>query len=197
VSDQPVQVNLGVAEDMSQYNGPITYLLPIPFSAAGKTHSRITVHTRYYDSAAAPPGKSSVTVFLDSDYNWWENISNDSNRYQLEKQNAARKIIDTITSFRPGFDKKVEVIDVSTPLTRERYTGNWMGAMQAFRPSSNMIRALISTKQRNTIDGLNNFYMAGQWVEPWGGITTAAQSGRKVISLICKHKKIPFFTNIP
>ena len=31
---------------------------------------------------------------------------------------------------------------------------------------------------------VKGFYMAGQWAEAWGGITTAAQSGRKVIQLI-------------
>jgi len=38
-----------------------------------------------------------------------------------------------------------------------------------------------------TLPGLENFYMAGQWVEPGGGVPTAAMSGRNVIRQICKQ----------
>jgi len=29
--------------------------------------------------------------------------------------------------------------------------------------------------------------MAGQWVESWGGITTAAQSGRNAVRALCRR----------
>lgn len=45
--------------------------------------------------------------------------------------------------------------------------------------------------------GLKSFYMAGQWVEPGGGLPPAAVSGRNVIQIICKHDKKSFKTNIP
>ena len=37
--------------------------------------------------------------------------------------------------------------------------------------------------------------MAGQWVEPGGGLPPALQSGRKAISLICKEEKKKFIVN--
>ena len=30
-------------------------------------------------------------------------------------------------------------------------------------------------------------YAAGQWVESWGGITTAAQSGRNAVRALCRR----------
>jgi phytoene dehydrogenase-like protein len=192
-----MQVNLGVADAMSDSDGPVTYLLPASFKAGGFDHERITIHTKYYDPEAAPPGKSSVTVFLNSSYSWWRDISSDSVRYRDEKSKVAEKVIEAVTYFRPGFNKKVEIIDVSTPLTRERYTGNWMGAMQAWKPSSNMIGAILNRGSRYVFKGIKGYYMAGQWVEPWGGITTAAQSGRKAIALICRHEGKRFTTTIP
>lgn len=77
-------------------------------------------------------------------------------------------------------------MDVATPLTRERYTGNFMGAMQARKPNRNMIKALAQGRPHYAYQGINGFYMAGQWVEAWGGITTAALSGRKAIQTMCK-----------
>jgi phytoene dehydrogenase-like protein len=68
ISDQPVQVNLGVAMEFLKENGPITYLLREPQNSAGQDHSRITVHIKHYDRDAAPKGKSATTTFLDSGY---------------------------------------------------------------------------------------------------------------------------------
>ncbi len=47
-----------------------------------------------------------------------------------------------------------------------------------------------------TLPGLNNFYMAGQWVEPGGGLPTAAMSAHNVIQMICKKDKKQFATTI-
>ncbi|MBE0698524.1 MAG: hypothetical protein IH586_16530, partial [Anaerolineaceae bacterium] len=197
LSDQPVQVNLGVAEDFSADDGPMTYILSKPFAAAGREHQRITVHNKYYDPQAAPEGKSAITVFLDSEYNWWKNLETDRLLYQAEKERCAENVIAAINQHHPGFRERVEVIEVSTPLTRERYTGNWMGAMQARKPSSNMIAALMQGSPRYAVKGVEGLYAAGQWVEAWGGITTAAQSGRKAVQAICKRDGIRFKTSIP
>jgi phytoene dehydrogenase-like protein len=43
-----------------------------------------------------------------------------------------------------------------------------------------------------TLPRLENFYMAGQWLEPGGGVPTAALSGRDVIQLLCRKDKKRF-----
>jgi phytoene dehydrogenase-like protein len=48
-----------------------------------------------------------------------------------------------------------------------------------------------------TLPGLEGFYMAGQWVEPGGGLPLAALSGRNVTQIICRADKRPFVTSIP
>jgi phytoene dehydrogenase-like protein len=47
------------------------------------------------------------------------------------------------------------------------------------------------------LPGLESFYMAGQWVEPGGGLPPSALSGRNVIQLICKQDKKHFKTSFP
>lgn len=196
ISDQPVQVNIGVDMDFSSIRGPITYVLSQAFNCAGRTHLKMTLHNKFYDTSAAPLGKSALTVFLDSDYKWWQMMAADSKQYQTEKERCAHAVMAVIEGYYPGFSDKVEVIDVSTPLTRQRYTGNWMGAMQARKPNANILKALMQGKQHYAYKGIEGFYMAGQWVEPWGGITTAAQSGRKVIQTLCKRDGKKFMTTI-
>jgi phytoene dehydrogenase-like protein len=186
VSDQPVQVNLGVAEDWSA-SGALTYLLPDTPAAGGRPQHRVTVHNKHYDPEAAPPGKSALTVFLESDYFFWKPLAADRPAYEAEKRRCAELVIEAVGRHRPGFAETVEVVDVSTPLTRERYTGNWLGAMQAFRPDAGIVKALLRGAPSYDEPGLTGFYAAGQWVESWGGITTAAQSGRNAVRALCKN----------
>jgi phytoene dehydrogenase-like protein len=47
-----------------------------------------------------------------------------------------------------------------------------------------------------TLPGLKNFYMCGQWVEPGGGVPSAALSARNLIQVICKHDRKSFVANI-
>jgi phytoene dehydrogenase-like protein len=185
LSDQPVQVNLGVAEDWSS-SGALTYLLADAPAAGGRRQLRVTVHNKHHDPQAAPPGKSALTVFLESDYSFWKRLEADRPAYEAEKRRCADLVIEAIGRHRDGFAQSIEVVDVSTPLTRERYTGNWRGAMQAMRPDASMVRALLQGGPRYDHPGLAGFFMAGQWVESWGGITTAAQSGRNAVRALCR-----------
>lgn len=183
VSDQPVQVNLGVARSWD--SGAVTLPLPGRPAVAGRRQVRVTIHTKHYDPEAAPPGKSAVTAFLESGFDFWRPLATDHDAYRAEKQACADLVIAALEQELPGSSKAVEVVDVSTPLTRERYTGNWMGAMQARRPDSSLIGALLQRGPRYDHTSLDGFWMAGQWVEAWGGITTAAQSGRSAVRALC------------
>jgi phytoene dehydrogenase-like protein len=50
---------------------------------------------------------------------------------------------------------------------------------------------------RKTLPGLDRFYMAGQWVEPGGGLPTAALGGRKTIQTLCKRDGKKFVAGEP
>jgi phytoene dehydrogenase-like protein len=184
VSDQPVQVNIGVARDFSDQSHTVSYLLPEPVEVVGRTHERMTVGTHSFDPSMAPAGKASLTVFWSSDHRFWQELAADPARYGQEKEKAADATIKVMESHHPGFARQVEVTDVSTPLTRALRTGNWLGAMQGWRADPDMLRALLSKRASYELHSVRGFYMAGQWAEAWGGITTAAQSGRKVMQLI-------------
>lgn len=192
LSDQPVQVNLGAAEDWSAVRGPLTLILDGGREAAGRVQTRITVHNKYYDPSAAPEGKSALTVFLESSYPFWAALKEDRPAYEQEKARCAALVVRALEKERPGIGSRVEVVDVSTPLTRERYTGNWMGPMQARKPARSMFAALLAGGPRYGYPRLSGFYRAGQWVEAWGGITTAAQSGRNAIKALCRADRVPF-----
>jgi phytoene dehydrogenase-like protein len=43
-----------------------------------------------------------------------------------------------------------------------------------------------------TLPGLKNFHMCGQWVHPGGGLPTGVMSARRALRMICKEDGIKF-----
>jgi phytoene dehydrogenase-like protein len=74
------------------------------------------------------------------------------------------------------------MVDVASPVTFERYTGNWQGSFEGFLPTPTSMMASIP----KTLPGLSNFYMAGQWVQAGGGLPAGLITGQDVIGRICK-----------
>ncbi len=81
----------------------------------------------------------------------------------------------------PGLAKNVERFDVATPATFMRYTNNWRASYEGWLPTPR----LLGRRIRYTLPNLKNFYMAGHWVIPGGGLPSAALSGREVAETIC------------
>ncbi len=75
-------------------------------------------------------------------------------------------------------------MDEATPLSYERYTGNWLGSTCGWLMTRETMPMLIMGI-RKTLPRLDNFYMAGQWVEPGGSVPLAAASGKSAVQLIC------------
>ena len=85
----------------------------------------------------------------------------------------------------------IEFIDEATPLSYERYTGNWQGSSCGWLLTKQTMPLMIPGVDK-TLPGLRNFYMAGQWVEPGGSVPLAAMSGRNAMQLICHDEGHPF-----
>jgi phytoene dehydrogenase-like protein len=192
-----IQVSLGIARDLSDLPHSITYPLHEPITVAGEAHERITVRNYCYDVSMAPQGKSVVEIYFSSNHAYWRNIAG-TEKYEAEKQVIADIVVKVLEDRFPGIGRQIEVVDVATPLTYERYTGNWQGSFEGWFFSSEVMNMHMSGKgMSKTLPGLENFYMVGQWVEPGGGVPPAAKSGRDVIQIICKRDRKQFAADVP
>jgi phytoene desaturase len=90
----------------------------------------------------------------------------------------------------PGISAFIEMTDLSTPVTYNQYTGCYRGAYEGWMPTVDT----LNIRMKKTLKGIKNFYMAGQWVEPGGGLPAALMSGRNVVRLICSKDDIEFTT---
>jgi phytoene dehydrogenase-like protein len=188
-----VQVALGVARSFEGLPNSIIYPLREPVTIAGKEHKSVGVEIHNFDPTLAPAGETVLKVMFDSNYDYWKELSEDSARYQAEKEKIADEVIAVLDQRFPGLAGQVEMRDVATPMTWERYTGNWRASFEGWLITTQTLGMRMS----KTLPGLENFYMAGQWVEPGGGVPTAAMSGRNVIQIICHQDKKPFVTSVP
>jgi phytoene dehydrogenase-like protein len=188
-------ISLGVARDMSGDPHALTLFLEQPVTLMGETSDRLNVEIFNFDPALAPAGKTPVKVVFKARYAQWKVLAQDRSRYDEEKQRAAETVIAQLDRRFPGLAQQVEVIDVATPLTIERFTGNWRG-QQAWpspkQPILTMLRGLM-----HTLPGLENLYLVGQWAEALPGISTVAISGRNAIRAICRRDGRRFVTSVP
>ncbi len=183
-----VQVSLGVDRDLSGEPHSVSLPLATPITVGETEHRRMGFRHFCYDPTMAPPGKSAITVMLEASYDYWKELAEDRERYDAEKQEIALSVIGRLDDRFPGLEGQVEAVDVATPLTYERYTGNWQGSMEGWLLTTKTISSMFGRGMRKTLPGLANFHMAGQWVQPGGGLPTAAMSGRGAIQVICKRE---------
>jgi phytoene dehydrogenase-like protein len=180
----------------------------IPYSVSGfsfplkeqvqigdKMRDRLPVHLYHHDQSMAPDGCTALTVILETDYDYWKKLHENKIEYDRKKDEVSKTVISLLEQRFPGISSQVEMTDVATPVTFERYTGNWKGSFEGWLmtpENSNVIMKPMS----QTLPGLNNFYMCGQWVEPGGGLPTGVMSGRRLIKSICKKDNKKFKTTI-
>jgi len=146
-----------------------------------------------FDPTLAPAGKSAMVIFLQTEYDYWETLHADREKYKAEKARLADEVIGILDRHWPGFKDDVEVIDVATPVTYVRYTANWRGSYEGWLLDKQNSRYML-TGMKKTLPGLEDFYMIGQWLMPGGGLPPAALHGREVTQMICKKDGRKFTT---
>ena len=118
-------------------------------------------------------------------------LHSDRKKYNAEKQRIAEYTIRQLEKRWPGFASQVEVIDVPTPATYKRYTGNWKGSPDGWYLTPDNINGMEPVR---TLPGLEGLHMAGQWTAPFTGTVIAAMSGRQIIQLMCREESKKFVT---
>ncbi len=189
-----IQIGIGLNKDFS--NQPSMSIFPVKkeiiLENGALRLKTLGVRFMSFDPTNAPKGKTSAMVMISTRNETYWTILRDENpkKYSAEKLAVSKAIIDAIDSEFAGFKKAVEVVDVATPATIIRYTGNWRGSYEGFAPTrKNMMKNL-----GQTLPGLKNFYMLGQWTNPGGGLPPCGMSGRSITQKICREDKKKFDT---
>jgi phytoene dehydrogenase-like protein len=184
-----ILVCLGLARDCSGLAFSQSFPLhePLVLESGALTLERLGIRLFSFDPTMAPPGKTAAVVHLDTrnDSYWTGLKGRDPAAYAAEKQTTAEKVIAALDCFIPGFGDWVETIDVATPSTFISFTNNWHGSYIGWLRAGD-------TPPRKTIEGLDSFFMVGQWVSPGGGLPPCGIDGRNLAKAVCKREGLRF-----
>jgi len=191
VSESVIIVGFGVARTFPELPWSALgrmILLDEPARLGGRDFRMIRPMVYNFDPTLAPQGRTFVRLYLPTSFAYWDELRRDPRAYRAEKDAVVGAATALLDKRFPGFASQVEMTDVATPLTFERYTGNWKAAPIGWDATT---RTLMMPMKK-TLPGLDRFHMAGQWVEPGGGLPIVAASGRAVIQLLCRRDRRPF-----
>ncbi len=192
-----VQVSYGVKRVIPELDEPMseTFQLATPLTVGGTTTEWLTVKSYAFDPSLAPEGCSVVTSLIHGDWEYWNALRDDRDAYAAAKTQVADACADAIDHRYPGFKDDIEITDVATPVTFERFTGNLRGVFMTWKLTPEFQKRYGYV--RKTVPGLENLYIASMWTSPPGGIPGAAMAGREVVQLLCAKDKKRFVATKP
>jgi phytoene dehydrogenase-like protein len=188
-----VMVSFGVTREFTGEPWLSIIKLERPFTVGSQAIDGLGLRLFNYSPRFAPPGKTVIQVMFETEWDFWNELQKDRPRYDAEKERVAAEVLARLEAHYPGLSSQVEMTDVVTPYTTWRYTRNHKGAYMGWLPTLEA----INTRAKRTLPGLANFYMAGQWVTPGGGVPPCLYSGRHVVQILCHRDGKPFSTSVP
>ncbi|NIO72461.1 MAG: NAD(P)-binding protein [Anaerolineae bacterium] len=188
-----VMVSFGVAREFPGEPWLSIIKLERPFTVGAQAIDGLSLRLFNYSPRFAPPGKTVVQAMFETEWDFWNELQKDRPRYDAEKERVAAEVLERLEAHYPGISSQVEMTDVATPYTTWRYTLNHKGSCMGWLPTPDVILTSIP----RTLPGLDNFYMAGQWVLPGGGVPPCLYSGRHVVQILCHRDGKPFSTSVP
>ncbi len=181
-----MSISLGIKRDFSNKVEINDFKLKEPVIVGGKEVFWCGFFHYCHDSQFAPRGKSVVQTQIETDYAYWKELyEKDRKAYNREKDRVLAAYIEILDGIFPGIKEDIEVTDIASPVTWERYTGNWQGSYEGWLPT---VKTFGSTLPKN-LPGLRSFYMTGQWIFPGGGVPMCMAQGRNIIKMIVKKEK--------
>ncbi len=127
-------------------------------------------------------GERSIGVVSMVDYaDNWNRLSRED--YRARKDVFARYVIGRLDRRMPGFADSVELYEVGTPMTIERYTRNPGGSIYGYRQDPRQTAFF----RPGHACAVGDLFFASAWVNPGGGFTGAMLSGMSCAKVVHQH----------
>ena len=178
-------IGLGIKASLQDWPRSMQIVLRKPFQAAGLSFGTLVVNNYSREADYAPEGCSTLTCLLHGpSYGFWKQARQDG-RYKQEKQAVVERFIEALGEVIPEIRGNVEVTDMATPLTYERYCSTFEGSYMSHWPARKaLFHAPIRYKR--------GLYFTGQRTLYSGGLPPAAQAGRMAAQALCKDFGVEF-----
>jgi len=152
-----------------------------PIKFAGKEITEIEFGNYAVYEGYSPKGCTALTTALMGDtYDFWKKLKEEG-RYDEEKRVLAEQISRAICLKYPQAENNIEVIDIATPLTYERYTGAYHGSWMTIQGPGDKMKSYPGSV---SVSGL---YFSGHRIISPGGLPSALAAGRMAAQLVCRQ----------
>lgn len=151
------------------------------------------------DKSMAVEGKGTLTIYSPAYFEQFDNwgLEYDENgnpvrgeKYKQIKQEFADIILSRVEkALNTEIKSHIEYLDIATPVTHYRYTGNKNGTMMGARPGKDNYKAKIAHYKTP----LENVYLSGHWANLGGGVPIAVSTAANSSLLILKKEKPTIF----
>ena len=184
----PVQTTfaaIGVCDDLRDM--PYAFAFDDDINVGGIQYDCIKLTNYAEHTSYAPPGGTSLTCsFTGDSYGYWKKLK-ENGTYEEHKRQLADNLKQLIEKHIPRLKNKIDVLNIATPLTYERYTGSYKGAWMTVLTKNNhpsLPRSLSAAYRR--------LYFAGFRTRAPGGLPIALLSGYKAAQYLCRDLKMVF-----
>lgn len=164
------------------------FFLDVPPEYRQKLHaSQIVLREFSHEPDFSPEGKELIQAMIlcyEPDAQYFIHLRKTNRKaYKAQKQELQKTIADIICQKFPALSESLNFIDMWTPATYQRYVNSEMGSFMSFALPSNYYPRKLS----NRIAGLDNVFLATQWLRAPGGLPIAARSGHDAV--LCMEKR--------
>jgi phytoene dehydrogenase-like protein len=151
------------------------------------------------DKTLAPQDKGTLTIFIPGfieQFDYWKTEINEEGEYVRgeEYKKIKQEVADILIARVEGnlsieLKKHILYLDIATPITHHRYTGNRGGTMMGARPG----KANMQAKVAHYITPVKNLLLSGHWAELGGGVPVAVRSAMNTTLIVLQKENKPAF----
>jgi prolycopene isomerase len=140
------------------------------------------------DPTLAPPGKGTLIIhcpaYLDYQKQWQTGAGlSRGAEYLAAKREFAEILLDRLeATFVPNLRQHIEVMEIATPVTYWRYTGNTMGSISGVKPTVRNVRAGVAHYQTP----VGRLLLGGHCGEYGGGVPMAVRAAANASLIVLK-----------
>lgn len=147
------------------------------FTAGTKLQEYLAIRLYDYDDSLFPKNKRVIQCNIlqdEGDFEYWKELYSQPQQYKEKKLQLANLIMEQIVKKYPALENNLILLDTFSPATYEKWCGAYKGAYMSFYGQPGYKSLYV----KNTIKGLDNVYLASQWLQLNGGLPSAAASGK-------------------
>ena len=188
VSNTGYQVAFGIATEADLKLPEGSMIFPCDeYDVAGETHNFCGMRVYDYDVTLFPMGKRVIqcNVLQNAEnYAYWFGLKDNKEKYNQEKQRIAEELRLRVEKKFPQLEGKLIVLGTYSPVTFTTWCNAYKGGYMSFNPQ----KGYKSKYVKSIIKGINNLYLASQWIQTGGGLPIAAASGKFAIDNMKSHR---------